>query len=160
MANIVEITDYALLYRISLLIDRGAFKFIDYDSQSFFRYLIDRFDEDKIKVFASVNGSNTIEGFAICSLTEDIIRKTPQIFIDLAYIAKKADKTVGNELMKKIEDYAKTLKIDEICGFSLKGEKSMLDRYGFELDYRAYIKKLNKGVSDEKQKRENRTGNP
>ncbi|MGE4358054.1 MAG: hypothetical protein AB7E08_05860 [Candidatus Omnitrophota bacterium] len=142
--KIFEVDNYEVLWRISRLIDKGVFKGLDYTADDFFRYLIENFDKDAIKVFASVNGTNQIEGFVICSLAKNVIRNTPQVFIDLAYIDKKVDKNVGLELLKKIEDYARKLNINEICGFSLKGERAVFDKYGFELDYKAYIKRLDK----------------
>lgn len=138
---IIEVNDYEILWRISRLADSGIFKGMDYSSDELFRYLIERFDSDKIKVFASVEG-NAIQGFVICSLARGVIKKNPQVFIDLAYTDKKADKSLGLELMNRVEEYAKSLKINEVCGFSLKGERGMFDKYGFTLDYKCYKKTL------------------
>jgi len=138
---ITEVNDYEILWHISRLADSGVFKGLDYNANDLFRYLIERFDSDKIKVFAAIE-ENNIQGFVICSLARGVIKKTPQVFIDLAYINKKADKSVGPQLMKKIGEYAKSLKINEVCGFSLKGEKGMFDKYGFTLEYKCYKKDL------------------
>lgn len=137
---ITEVKDYYILYRISRLIDKGLFEGIGYSADDFLKYLMDKTETDKIKVFASIE-NNKINGFAVCSLAKDIVRDKPQVFIDLAYIEPKSNGT-GALIMKKIEEYARFLKVNELCGYSLRGEKSMFKKYGFNLDYRVYIKKL------------------
>jgi DNA-binding Lrp family transcriptional regulator len=158
---IKEATDYKLLYRISRLVDSGVFKGIDYTGDEFFRYLIDKFDEDRVKVFVSIKEDklNKLEGFAICSLVKGDIREVPQVLIRLAYVDKKAGKDTGEKLMNKIEAYAGELKVDEVCGYSLRGTKSMYKRYGFNLDYKCYIKKLEKREKREKREKKREVNN-
>lgn len=139
---ILEVSDYEILWRISQLIDKGCFKYIDYTANEFFKYLLDEWDIGKIKVFVSINDKKEIDGFVICSLIKDIVRKKNQVFIDLAYVDKEAPKETGQELLNRVEDYAKSLNIDEICGYSLKGERAMFKKYGFELDYSVFIKRI------------------
>lgn len=137
---IVEVKDYNILWRISRLIDKGIFKQIDCNGDDFFRYLIDEFDREKIKVYASVNGNKKMEGFVVCSLSKSLVTNKPEVFIDLAYVDKDADKNIGKELLNKVEDYSRSLGIDKITGYSLKGERSMLKKYGFDLEYKSYCK--------------------
>ncbi len=138
---IIDVKHYETLFRISLLIDKGVFKHIDYTSDQFFKYLLERWDKDQIRVFAAVDKGNIL-GFAVCSVQENVIRKKPQVFIDLAFVSNDAPKETGIDLMTRIEDFARELKIDEITAFSLKGERSMFRKYGFGVDYTAFIKKI------------------
>lgn len=143
---IIDVKHYETLFRISLLIDKGAFKHIDYTSEQFFKYLLERWEKDQIRVFAAVDKGNIL-GFAVCSVEENIIRKKARVFIDLAFVDKDAPKDTGTKLMERIEQFAREINTDEITAFSSKGERSMFKKYGFELDYHVFIKKI--GVEDE-----------
>lgn len=128
---ITETKDYYILYRISRLVDAGIFEGIDFTAQTFFSYLINRADKDKIKVFVNVENKE-INGFAICSLSEDVVTQRPEVFIDLAWVKKGVDGKVGKDLLEKIEDYAKSLNLNRISGFTLRGqEDAMFRKYGF-----------------------------
>lgn len=153
---IYEVKDYYLLHRISRLIDKGIFKDLNYTADQFFNYLIERFDKDKIKVFASVKNKR-IEGFGVCSLNKDLITGKPEVFIDLGWVDKKAERKVAKELLKKIEDYAKSLNISRITGYTKKDLRGIYKKYGFLKDYIVVYKELKKEDSHE-QVKESRDG--
>lgn len=128
---IFHVIDYRQLYKLSRLIDLGEFKGIDFTAETFFHYLIDRFDADKIKVFVNVENKE-INGFVICSLSQDVVTERPEVFIDLAWIKKGTNGKVGEELLEKAEDYTRELNLSRISGFTLRGqEKAMFRKYGF-----------------------------
>jgi len=128
---IYNVIDYHQLYKLSRLIDLGEFKGIDFTAETFFHYLIDRFDKDRIKVFVNVENKE-INGFAICSLSQDVVTERPEVFIDLAWIKKGTNGKVGEELLEKVEDYTRKLNLSRISGFTLRGqEKAMFGKYGF-----------------------------
>lgn len=128
---IFHVIDYHQLYKLSRLIDLGEFKGIDFTAETFFHYLIDRFDKDRIKVFVNVENKE-INGFVICSLSQDVVTERPEVFIDLAWVKKGLDGKVGEELLKKVEDYTRKLKLSRISGFTLRGQEgAMFKKYGF-----------------------------
>ncbi len=137
---IVEVKDYYILWKISRLIDKGVFKDIGYTADEFFVYLRDKWDDERIKVFAYIDNGE-IKGFAVCSLVRGMVRKVPQVFIDLAYI-KKGEPKIGDKIVERIEKYAKELKVNEITGYSQRGERAIFRKYKFDLDYTVYTKKL------------------
>jgi len=129
---ILDVRDYYQLYKISKLIDSGEFKEIDFTAQTFFQYLIDNFDRDKIKVFVNVENKE-VNGFVICSLSQDVVTQRPEVFIDLAWVKKGTDGKIGEELLKKVEDYTKSLKLSRVSGFTLRGQEgAMFKKYGFK----------------------------
>jgi len=128
---ILDVRNYYQLYKISQLINLGDFKDIDFTAQTFFQYLIDNFDRDKIKVFVNVENKE-INGFVICSLSQDVVTQRPEVFIDLVWVKKGIDGNIGDDLLKKVEDYTKSLKLSRISGFTLRGEEgAMFRKYGF-----------------------------
>lgn len=128
---IYDVIDYFQLYKLSRLIDLGEFKEIDFTANTFFQYLIDNFDKDKIKVFVNVENKE-INGFAICSLSQDVVTQRPEVFIDLAWTKKGTNGKIGEELLGKVEDYARGLKLSRVSGFTLRGqEKAIFAKYGF-----------------------------
>lgn len=128
---IFDVRDYYQLYKISRLIDLGEFKDIDFTTQTFFQYLIDRFDKDKIKVFVNIENKE-MNGFVICSLSQDVVTQRPEVFIDLSWVKKGTDGNIGKELLQKVEDYARELKLSRISGFTLRDEQvAMFRKYGF-----------------------------
>lgn len=128
---IFHIIDYYQLYKLSRLIDLGEFKEIDFTANTFFQYLIDNFDKDKIKVFVNVENKE-INGFVICSLSQDVVTQRPEVFIDLAWTKKGTNGKIGEELLGKVEDYARGLKLSRISGFTLRGQEgAIFKKYGF-----------------------------
>lgn len=128
---IFPVIDYHQLYKLSRLIDMGEFKDIDFTAETFFHYLIDRFDVDRVKVFVS-SENREINGFVICSLSEDVVTQRPEVFIDLAWVKRGSDGKIGQELLKKVEEYARALKLNRISGFTLRGQEgAMFKKYGF-----------------------------
>ena len=147
---IYNVIDYFQLYKLSRLIDSGEFKGIDFTAQTFFQYLIDNFDQDKIKVFVNVE-KKEINGFAICSLSQDVVTRRPEVFIDLAWIKKGTDGRIGEDLLEKVEDYARSLKLSRISGFTLREQEgAMFKKYGFRRYSTIMVKDL-KQVSSEPQ---------
>lgn len=140
MNKIIEVKDYEILYRISRLIDKGEFK-VNYTADDFFRYLIKEIEETKmLKVFASISPEAQMQGFIIVSVTRDLVRDIRSLFIDLAWVEKSAGAEIGPALLERAEDFAREIGITQLVGYSQKGEKSMLKRYGFDVNYTSYVK--------------------
>ena len=140
---IYNVIDYFQLYKISQLIDSGEFKDIEFTANTFFHYLIDNFDKDRIQVFVNVEDKE-IDGFVICSLSQDVVTQRNEVFIDLTWIKKGTDGNIGKELLEKVEDYARKLNLTRISGFTLRGEqKAMFAKYGFRPYSTIMVKDLN-----------------
>lgn len=154
---IYNVIDYHLLFKLSRLIDLGEFKGIQFTAATFFHYLMDRFDTDKIKVFVSVENKE-INGFVICSVSRDVVTERPEVFIDLAWTKKGTNGNVGAGLLKKAEEYTLSLNLSRISGFTLRGqERGMFKKYGFTKYSTIMVKDL-KEETNVKQKREDRAG--
>ena len=150
---IYNVIDYHLLYKLSRLIDLGEFKGIQFTAATFWHYLMDRFDTDKIKVFVSVENKE-INGFVICSLSQDVVTESPEVFIDLAWIKKGTNGRVGDGLLKKTEEYTRSLNLSRISGFTLRGqEKAMFKKFGFRRYSTIMVKDLSNDKKELPQKR-------
>lgn len=154
---IVDVKDYDILYRISRMVGLKEFeKMSDYTADQFFRYLIDRFDSDSIKVFAYTNGKKSLEGVAVCSKTTSVVGDKPQLFIDFAWLDKQMPKEARLKLWEAVEDYARALGTDEVVAYTTLQGRGLFSTYGFKRDFTAYIKKIpekKKETSDEKQEK-------
>jgi len=129
---VVEVKNYEILWRISRLVDTGVFGKLGYTADDFFHYLIDNFDNEQIKVFAYIDNQK-IEGFTICSVSENLISGKLELFIDLAWVDKHAKGDVGKKLLRRVEDYARELKLNKVSGYTtLTKERAILRKYGFK----------------------------
>jgi len=142
---VVEVKDYDILWRISRLVDTGAFGKLGYTADEFFRYLIDNFDQGEIKVFAYIKDKKIV-GFVVCSVSENLISGEKEVFIDLAWVDRHADGKVGKDLLKKVEVYTRGLNLKKISGYTtLTKERAILRKYGFKNEAIIMSKVLEEG---------------
>ena len=124
---IQETTNSYQLFLISQAVPeiRGA----DYTPMEFLKYMMDGLNSGNTKVFVDIDDTGKLNGFIVVSIAKSMER--PELFIDLAKVDSKMN-GLGLELQKKVEEWAKELKINRISTLITKNEKAFCKKYGFE----------------------------
>jgi histone acetyltransferase (RNA polymerase elongator complex component) len=127
--KIVETHDPLLLNEIAKRVKQ--IKGVDYTPEEFILYIVDGYADHTTKVFIAQdeNDKYKMKGFVVASIVKPM--KDKEIFVDLSWIDSKQN-GLGKDLMKRVEDWARELKIKLITAYITKGLRAFKKRYGFK----------------------------
>lgn len=112
---------------------------VGYSKKEFLVWFLKNYDQENYRVWIDTDEDKKIvKSFVIAQIVVPLI--DDEIFIPLSYVDPTS--SIGPELLRRVEEWAKSRDIKAISIYIKRGQKAFEKKYGFTFQYIGLIKRL------------------